>query len=264
MTLLKNRFVSVALFAVVGAMMAQNLAKAADVAAPKVSTFAPAEDLANQVEQYIKGLEKCVASEDDYKDGQEKITKDSNTLIIIALALGLHDQDSKYKASAGAIVKAAQALAATKDLAAAKKAVADVKAAAEGKAKAEGELKWEKVASLPELMKQVPVINTKLKLFVKPEKLQKKAKEAAGFTAVLAAISQGTMADTSATKNADEVKQWQAFCVTARDNAGAVNAAIHKCDQAAVDTTMEKLNQSCEDCHEVFKPKNATDTKAAE
>ena len=44
MTLLKNRFVSVVLFAVVCALASQNLAKAADEAAPKVSTFAPADD----------------------------------------------------------------------------------------------------------------------------------------------------------------------------------------------------------------------------
>lgn len=249
---LKNRVVSVVLFAVVCAFAAQNMAQAADEAAPKVSTFAPAEDLAGQAELYIKGLEKCVESADEYKDGQEKIAKDSNTLIIIALALGLHDQDSKYKAPAAAIVKAAQALAATKDFDAAKKAVADVKAAADGKGTAAGELKWEKVASLPELMKQVPVINTKLKLNVK--KLNKKAKEAAGYSAVLAAIAQGTMADTSATKDADQVKQWQAFSVASRDNAGAVNAAIRKGDEAAVAKAMEKLNQSCEDCHAVFKP----------
>jgi hypothetical protein len=252
MTLLKNCFVSVVLFAVVCALAAQNLAKAADEAAPKVSTFAPAEDLANQAELYIKGLDKCVESADEYKDGQEKIAKDANTLIIIALALGLHDQDNKYKAPAGAIIKAAQALAATKDLDSAKKAIADVKAAAEGKRAAAGDLKWEKVASLPELMKQVPVINTKLKLNVK--KLNKKAKEAAGYTAVLAAISQATMADTSVTKNADEVKKWEAFCIASRDDAGAVNAAIRKGDEAAVAKGMDKLLQSCEDCHAVFKP----------
>jgi hypothetical protein len=259
MTLLKNRLLSVALFAVACSLVAQNVAKAED-AAPKVSTFAPAKDLASQADEYIGDLEECVATEGDYKDGQEKIAKDSNTLIIIALALGMHDEDNKYKAPAGAIIKAAKALAATKDYASAKKAVDDVKAAAAGKAKAEGELKWDVVASLPELMKQVPIINTKLKLNVKPKKLAKKAEKTTGYTAVLAAISQGTMADTSATKNADQVKQWQTFCIAARDNAGAVNTAIHKNDQEAVDKTMEKLNQSCEDCHAVFKP----DVKAEE
>ena len=106
---------------------------------PKVSTFAPAADLASQADQYIKDLEKAVASEEEYKDSVEKIAKESNTLVVIALALGLHDQPSKYKASAGAVLKAAQAVAATKDFASARKAIAALKAAAEGQGKADVE-----------------------------------------------------------------------------------------------------------------------------
>lgn len=244
------RVLCVGVLAVVCTLLTAPMVSAAD--APKVSTYAPAEDLANQADTYIKGLDEVVATEDAYKEGKEKIARDSNTLIVIALALGLHDQDSKYKASAGALVKASQDLAATKDYAAAKKGVDAVKAAA--KAKSAAKLKWEKVASLPELMKQVPIINTKLKMNVKPAKLKKKAKETAGYTAVLAVIAQGTMADTSATKGDDQVKQWQKFSAAARNLAGEVNAAIHKGDQAATDKAMEKLNVSCEDCHAVFKP----------
>ncbi len=257
----KERSLLVAMsLAVICALIAPKPATSAEKAdgdapaAPKVSTFAPAEDLANQADQYIKELEKVVANEQEYKDGEGKITKDSNTLIIIALALGLHDQDSKYKASAGALMKAAQDVAATKDFASAKKAVAAVQDAAGDKGKANVELKWEKVASLPELMKQVPLISTKLKMNVKGAKFKKKAKDTAGYTAVLAAIAQGTMADASAAKNPDQMKQWQKLSAAARDDAGAVNAAIHKGDEPAADEAMKKLNQSCEDCHAVFKP----------
>ncbi len=222
--------------------------------APKVSTFAPAEDLARQVDQYIKGLEKIVADEEEYKDGQEKIGKDANTLIVIALALGLHDQENKYKAEAGAVMKAAGELAATKDLASARKSVAALRDAAEGKRKADGELKWEKAASLPELMKQVPLINTKLKRYVKPEKFKKKAEVTAGYTAVIAAIAQGSVADLSETKNPEQVQQWYKFMVAMRDDAGELNAAIHKRDEPAAAKAMKKLAQSCEDCHTIFHP----------
>ena len=56
---------------------------------PKVSTFAPAEDLANQVEQYLGNLEKYVADEDSYKEAteNEKIGKEENTLVILAWPL---------------------------------------------------------------------------------------------------------------------------------------------------------------------------------
>ena len=86
-----------------------------DAAAPKVSRFAPADDLARQAEYYVKELENSVASKDEYKDDQEKLTKDASTLAVIALALGMHDQPNKYKARAGVLIKAAQAAAATKD-----------------------------------------------------------------------------------------------------------------------------------------------------
>jgi hypothetical protein len=221
---------------------------------PKVSTYAPAQDLANQTKEYIKDLEKVVASEEDYKDGQEKIAKDANTLAVIALALGLHDEPNEYKESAASLIKAAQEVAAAKDYASAKKAVDAVKAAATTKDAGGTTLKWEKVAALPELMKQVPLINTKLKLKMKGKNFKKKAKDTAGYTAVLAAIAQGAAADTSATKNDEQVKQWQQLSAAARDLAGQLNAAIHKGDEAAAVKAMEDLNKSCEDCHAVFKP----------
>lgn len=230
------------------------VAQSAMSAEPNVSKFAPAADLANQAEQYIKELEKSVASESDYKEAVDKIAKDSNTLIVIALALGLHDESNEYKDNAGAIVKAAQQVAAAKDFAAAEKAVKAVKDAAAGKGEAGAALKWEKVAALPELMKQVPVINTKLKMKIKGPNLKKKAKDTQGYTAVMATISQAAKFDTSATKGADQVKQWEKFSEAARDDAAAVNAAIRKGDAKAVDKLMAKLNQSCEDCHAVFKP----------
>ncbi|MEN6450688.1 MAG: hypothetical protein ABFC96_09370 [Thermoguttaceae bacterium] len=222
--------------------------------APKVSTFAPAKDLVRAADKYIAGLQEVVENEEDYKDGQDKVAKDANTLVVIALALGLHDEENSYKANAAAVMKAASELAATKDFASAKKAVCAVREAADGKTKVETPLKWEKVASLPELMKQVPLVNTKLKRNIKPDKFKKKAKDAASATAVIAAIAQGSMADTSAAKTPDQAPQWYKFAAAMRDNAGQLNAAIHKKDEPAAAKAMTKLAKSCDDCHEVFHP----------
>ena len=71
--------------------------------APPVSKFAPAEDLVAQVDYYVKRLGKSVVTEEDYKDFAERIAKDSNTLIVIALSLGLHDKDNSYKKAAPGI-----------------------------------------------------------------------------------------------------------------------------------------------------------------
>jgi hypothetical protein len=226
--------------------------------APKVSTFAPVDDLVDQAGKYIKGLEDTVgeveSGSEKYDDVKEKIGKEANTLVIIALCLGKHDQDNKYKAHAGALMKAAQDLAATKDLAGAKKALAGIKEAAAGKNKVEVDLKWEKVASLPDLMKQVPSINTKLKSYVKPAKFKSKTKDSAGITAVMAAIAQGSMADLSATKSPDQAAQWYRFCEEMRIAAAAVNKSIHDGDAAAANKNLLILGKNCEDCHAVFHP----------
>ena len=57
-------------------------------ATPKVSTFAPAEDLARQAQVYLQQIQGAVASEDEFKDSKEGLARDANTLVVIALALG--------------------------------------------------------------------------------------------------------------------------------------------------------------------------------
>ena len=228
---------------------AMKSAAAAPPEAPKVSTFAPAEDLANQVTSYIAELNNEVATEDEYKASEAAIAKQSNTLVVLALTLGLHDTDNPYKASAGALMKAAQKLAAAKDYAAAKTAAAQLHSLSGGS----NPQKWEKVASLEQLMKQVPTIHNKLKKGVKGKKFKTSAKATAGQSAVLAAIAQGSIADTSATQNEEQVKQWYEFCAKMRSAAARVNADIHQQNAAATEKGMVQLNQSCEDCHAVFK-----------
>jgi hypothetical protein len=222
--------------------------------APKISTFAPAKDLADQVRVYIKDIDATLESEQEYKDSEGKIGRCTNTLAVIALCLGMHDEDNQYKARAPALIKASQALAAAADYQSAKKAFDGVKAAADGKLPAQADLKWEKVASLPDLMKQVPNINTKLKRNVKGAKFKTKAKDTAGYTAAIAAIAQGSMADTGAAKNPNEIKQWYGFSAQMRDAAGAANAAIHSGNEPAAAEAMQKLANSCTDCHTVFHP----------
>jgi len=221
---------------------------------PKESTFAPAEDLENQMADYLKDLQASVVSEQEYKDLPEgKITRDANTVIVIALTLGMSDQENKYQASAGALMKAAAELAATKDYASAKKAVEAVVAAA-GSAGGGSQLKWEKVAALDQLMKQVPLIHTKLKMKTEGARFKSKAKDTAGYSAVIAAIGQVSIADTTQAKNDEEIQKWRTLCVDMRDTAGAINAAIHKQDRDAANAAMTRLQQNCDDCHKVFHP----------
>ena len=207
-----------------------------------------------------------MASEEAYKDAETLIAKDANTLVLLALAAGLHDEANDCKASAPALMKAAQQLAKAKTLADAKAGVAAVKAAAASKDGDPSALKWAKVADLPELMKQVPLINTRLKRNLRGARFKSRAKDNLGDTAVIAVIAQGSVADTSAVKNAGDEEKWFKFCIQMRDAAASLNKAVREGDSAAGEKAAGALNQSCDDCHTVFHPAalQAAGTKAAE
>ena len=222
--------------------------------APDVSVFAPVDDLADQADRYVAGLEKALEGEDAFEYIQEKIGREANTLVIIALALGLHDEPNRYKDRAGALMQTAAELAAATDLDTAKRRVVAVREAADGKLKSDLELRWGPAASLKELMLQVPLVNTRLKRNLQGERFKTRAKLTAGYTAVIAAIAQGSMADVSEAKTPEQVKQWFDFSVAMRDAAGALNAAVRQGDEAAGAGAMKKLAQSCNDCHAVFHP----------
>ncbi len=221
-------------------------------AAPKVSEFASAADLEGQVGEYIERLEKSIDSEEEYGESSEKLAKDANTLTVIALALGLHDKDNKYKAAAPAMIKTTQELVKVKDFDSAKKGVAAVKAAAASSEGGADKLEWKKNYSLGKMMKQVPLINTKLKRYVKGKRFKSKADDTAGYAAVLAVIGQASLVDTHMVKNPDDVEKWYKFCAEMRDTAAAINAAIRAGDKDAADAAMEKFGEGCETCHAVF------------
>ncbi len=226
----------------------------------KISSFAPAQDLVNQMTRYLTELNKAVANEQEYKDLPEgKFARDTNTVIVLAQVLGMHDQDNKYKASAAALMAAAKKASAATDYAAAKKGVEAIQAAAT--AGGGGEVKKEAVAALPDLMKEVPLVNTRLKRYVQGTRFKSQAKNSTGVSAVIAAIAEVSIYDTSATKSPDQVPKWQEYCIDLRDSAGAANAGIHKGDQAATDKAMTRMIQSCDDCHKVFNPAALEKTK---
>lgn len=238
----------VAVVAVLGVGLGVAIAAAPEL--PKVSSFAPADDLVSQLDAFVESLQSDVSSEAEYKDSSEKIGKEANTVIMIAQGLGLHDSDNAYKAAAPAIIKAAQAVAASTDFASAKTTIAALKAATQDKSG--GALKWEKVAALPQVMKQVPTVNTKMK--TKLKKFAKNSKDIAALSATLSVIAAGSTFDTSPAKEEAQVAKWYAFCTQMRDAAAELNKAARAKDQAGAEAANKKLAQSCDDCHAVFKP----------
>ena len=71
-----------------------------DAAAPKFSTFASAADLAAEVKFLVADLEKAVVDEGEFKSQvEDRFVRDGNTITLIAIALGLHDQEQPAEAA---------------------------------------------------------------------------------------------------------------------------------------------------------------------
>lgn len=227
--------------------------------APAASTFAPAKDLASQVSGYVDDLEKSIADKADFEDSKVKIARDASTLSVIALTLGVHDKDSKYQKAAPALLKACQETANATDYDAAKAGIDAIKKAVGDASGDPSGMKWEKVASLKELMEAVPLINTKLKRYVRGKRLKSKAEDTQGYTAVIAAIAQASISNADETEKPTEVEAWEKFCCQMRDAATKTNKAIGTEDEAKVEKAMEELQKSCDDCHEVFHKTAATE-----
>ncbi len=226
-------------------------------APPPVSTFAPAEDLIAQVDYYLQRTGQTLANKEEFDAAAKaRLRKDANTLTALFLTLGLHDTENRYKAAAPTLVVDAQALAKVADYQGAADAFAELKKAASGETPAKGgKLRWEKAASLSQLMKQVPSINSALKRGLTGDEghFRELQQQSAGNSATLAAIAQTALADTHEANRPADVEKWFQYCAEMRDAAGAVNAAVHAGDQQKATEAMLGLTKSCEDCHAVFR-----------
>jgi hypothetical protein len=228
-------------------------AEAAEPATPKASAYAPAADLAAQVDYYLGRMTDALADKAGYDaDKQKRVSKDANTLAAIALVLGQHDQKSKYQAPSAAIIKAAQGLAdAAEDYDKSQTALAELKTAvASGAA---DPVAWGEVASLAALMQQVPIVNNSLRRSLEPGKFKKQAALAAEQAATLAAIAQASWFDTSSVAEDSDTPAWRKFCEEMRDAAADVNSAAHRGDQPAAAEAAKRLALSCDGCHAKFR-----------
>jgi hypothetical protein len=230
------------------------------VSAADAVPLPPAADLDEQVEFYIKEFDKSLedlAASKDFTADANILARDANTLILIALAIGMSEETGKYKAAAPEIIKAAQAVADAKDLAAAKTAEAAVKAALEKKST--DKLEWKKVAKMEPVMKlAVPRINTGMTRYLRTEALLKRGiPNITGATASLAVIAQGVKPNFDETIKPDNEEEWVKLSKDFRDLALKANAAIHGFEKGdvtfdAFKDALAAMKESCEHCHAVF------------
>ncbi|HEV3137298.1 MAG TPA: cytochrome c [Pirellulales bacterium] len=224
-------------------------------AIPKISEFAPSGDLVEQVDFFVGRIEQTLADPADFDLAkQSRAFKDGNTLAALALILAYSNQEHPLKASMPRLLKGAQALAAAEDnVVRAQAALAEIHAARAGSTDPLATVKWERVASLGALMKQVPLIHAGLKRGVEGNRLARQAVQSAGQSAALAAIAQASMLDSEYVKRPADIEKWQRLCAQMRDAAGEVNSAVHAQDPQRVTAGMKRLAQSCDACHAVFR-----------
>ncbi len=222
----------------------------------------PVADLEAQLEEYVEELQddlEDLQGTPDFESNSESLYMDANTLALIALAIGKAEEDSKYKKATPAIIEAAQKAAKAEDLEAAEEAVEAVQASLE----ASGDpntLEWTKVASLHEVMEHVPAINTGMKRYMKSDRyLSRGIDKIKGGSAVIAAISQGTIPNADETIKPEASDKWVEYSILSRDAALKVNDLAHKyeaeeVDFDTIDAAYAEMEETCHTCHEVFNP----------
>lgn len=227
----------------------------------------PVSDLVSQVSAYVERIEKHVDDLDGsprFVEDADVLFRDANTLAMIALALGLAEDDNPYKKSAPAIVHAALQLEKVKNFDQAGQALAALKKSltAEGAAGMKTvPLRWDaKIGSLGPMMKAVPNINTLVKRNLRTEPMLKRGvKRVTAGSAVLAVIGQGSLPVAADTIKPTAVKQWKQQCEIFRDASLGLNRAAREYEAGKgsfedVQNAYETLSDTCDMCHKIFYP----------
>lgn len=219
---------------------------------PEATSVVPAADLLGQVDFFVARVEESLADPAAFDLAKQSRTeKDANTLAALALVLAAHDESFPEKSSMPALLAAAQRLAVVEaDAQAGQQALAQIQQARAGKSPG-GEL--EGGANVASLMKQVPLVHTRLKRAARPGRLDRRPDESAGQAATLAAMAEAALLDDQYAKTPEDAAAWAELCRAMRDAAGEVNSAIHAQDQARVTAGMNRMEQSCEACHARFR-----------
>lgn len=237
------------------ALAAQNQSASAPPEPPPVSQFASVESLMNQVDYHVERIGTSLETARYSEATQSRVAKDASVLIVLFMALGLHDEDPALKASAPRLVELSEQLVTSAtDQAEAKATYEELVSAMKEGAEGGKPLTWEKRAQLGLLMKQVTTINSRLKRNTRTESsLASRKEEAGGQSALLAAIGQAALVDTHEVKDPEMMDEWYKYASEMRDAAGAVGQAIGQDDFAAVQASMQRLQDNCDGCHEAFR-----------
>lgn len=223
-------------------------------AAPPVSTFAPVDDLLAHVDSCLESFAPVLASAEAYDRGKARLEKDADSLAAVALALHLHDQEHRLKHHAGVMFHAAQQLAAAADYAAAQQAWRALQAANRLETSAVPELAWQRAGEMGIVMKQVTLLHNKLKRGARPgPRFDAGAEENSRLATVLAVLAQCTQTDVPVETSPADTAKWYDLCAEMRDYCSQTSQALHARDPQATAAALDRVEQNCNACHDVFR-----------
>lgn len=252
---------SLALFLTCGVLIAfpivaQDAAKDLQKAALKVSSYAPVKAAEKQLAYFVGKIEKDLASKEEFGDGQQtRVGLNASTVSVLALSLGMHDEDTPLKASATKLIELATELADNSDdFEAATEHFAALKNAIEAKPKSDPATWDEPVADLAMLMQQVPIVNNDIRRGVTDKRrFARNAARTAEKVVTLAALAQASLIDTNYCSDESEEQEWQKICADMRIACGEVYQALMAKDQAKAKAGNAKVVAACDACHEKFR-----------
>jgi hypothetical protein len=221
----------------------------------KPSTYAPAKDLESQVQFFLDRMKEDLEDPSKYNASRiKRVRRDANTLAILALVLGKHDERNRFQSSAVGIITHSLSLAGKCQNYADAKVAYGRLVESMSLHEASAALPWKCVGDIVELMNQVPTLHTNLRGTVRSETRFDLARDkAAGLAATLAAIAQVSVLDDSYCADPADQKDWIELSGLMRDASYAVNQAVRQGDQAVAIEALKPLARTCDDCHAKFK-----------
>ncbi len=228
-----------------------NLALGEPPAPEKISTYAPAKDLIAQLDLSMQALAEILSDEETFESKSKSFAKNSVTVVVIAQHLALHDESHDWKAAAPALFHAASRLVEAEDYAAAQEAFAALQAIAPGENSDAETPTWDPVVEMEPLMEQVGYLNSKLRRGVR--RLKRNQDDMTRQSAVLAALAQAVTPDLSFAADEEDAEKWIALCAEMRDACSTLHAAATAGDEDAAKSAVKALDQSCKDCHDIFR-----------
>jgi hypothetical protein len=262
------RFGRVALWAppatllVIAGLLATNVAPVplfgatpADV--PKLSTFAPIDELNAEADAVIEDLDKAVADEAGFKRGKVAAKRDANTLVIIAHAISQHDKkdDVKWAKNAASVRDAAKALAGAETFADARAALDRIKDLVAGGTPSDAAqpAEWNQLVPLPDLM---PILNRRY-LLMRRDLIRGKPRkrDATVRHAMLIALFGRTIRDDfSDVENAQDSEMWQTYADHLRDELTQLAKIVRDKKDDDIKGALKSTADACTTCHKKFRP----------